>query len=459
MSNLIYQKHGNLKFQAITQDWIKCFLLFFVTFLLFLPSNLLAQNKKDLEEKRKKIIKEIEHTNQLLQKTTKTKEATLDRFVALQNKIEQRESLIQNLQDEMSEAENSITRSSTVIKSLTYDLDRMTDEYNQLMRSAFRRKKMTNPLMYILSASSLNQAFRRFMFLRKYDKFRKEQSDAIAFTKIMLAKKMVNIEETKKEKEQLLGSMQGQKSTLTVELVDKNNLLSNLKQDENRLQSDLKSKEAAHEKLNRIIENVIQEEIRKKIESERKPKPRQKPKPVIKDQENVENQPKQQENSTTSNNTNSESVERVPEEEVEEDALSIDFRKNKGRLPWPVEGGFVARKFGKQSHPTIPSIQITNNGIDIRTSDYSQVHCIFEGKVAGVQFIPGHDYTVIIQHGNYYTVYSNLREAFVAKGDVVKIKQSVGTVNTNNITGSAELHFELWHQKERMNPSNWIKKG
>jgi murein hydrolase activator len=390
-----------------------------------------------------------------LKKTTKTKEATLDRFVALQNKIEQRESLIENLQEELAEAENSINRSSTVIKSLTYDVNRMKDEYNDLMRSAYRRKMLIHPLLYIFSAESLNQAFRRWMFLRKYDRFRKNQSDAIAFTKIMLAKKMVAIEENKKEKENLLASMQGQKSTLTVELVDKNNLLSNLKQDENRLQSDLKKKEIAHEKLNKIIENVIQEEIRKKIESERKPKPR--PKPVIKDP------PSNQPNSNNPNNDNPQKVESepesAPEEPVQEDALSVDFRKNKGRLPWPVNSGFIARKYGKQAHPTIPSIQITNNGIDIRTDDYAQVHCIFEGKVAGVQFIPGHDYTVIVQHGNYYTVYSNLREAFVSKGDVLKINQNLGTVSTNNITGSSELHFELWHQKDRMNPSIWIKKG
>jgi murein hydrolase activator len=420
--------------------------------MLLIPALSFAQTKKELEDKRKKIIKEIEHTNQLLQKTTKTKEATFDRFVALQNKIEQREDLIKTLQEELSEAENSINRSALVIKSLTGDVNRMTEEYKNLMRDAFRRKKMSNPLLYLFSAENLNQLFRRWMFLRKYDRYRKEQSDAIAFTKIMLAKKMVSIEENKNEKEDLLNSMQGQRSTLTVELVDKNNLLNNLKQDENRLQSDLKTKAAAHEKLNKIIENVIQEEIRKKIESERKPKP--KPKPVIKDTPKPDNPTSNPEPSAPVANTPD-----PPEDVVQEDALSVDFRKNKGRLPWPVEGGFIAKKFGKQSHPTIPSIQITNNGIDIRTNDYTQVSCVFEGKVAGVQFIPGHDYTVIVQHGNYYTVYSNLKEAYVTKGDNIKIRQSIGTVNTNNITGSAELHFELWHQKERMNPANWIKKG
>jgi murein hydrolase activator len=426
-------------------------LLLFLLMLL-IPALSFAQTKKELEDKRKKIIKEIEHTNQLLQKTTKTKEATFDRFVALQNKIEQREDLIKTLQEELSEAENSINRSALVIKSLTGDVNRMTEEYKNLMRDAFRRKKMSNPLLYLFSAENLNQLFRRWMFLRKYDRYRKEQSDAIAFTKIMLAKKMVSIEENKNEKEDLLNSMQGQRSTLTVELVDKNNLLNNLKQDENRLQSDLKTKAAAHEKLNKIIENVIQEEIRKKIESERKPKP--KPKPVIKDTPKPDNPTSNPEPSAPVANTPD-----PPEDVVQEDALSVDFRKNKGRLPWPVEGGFIAKKFGKQSHPTIPSIQITNNGIDIRTNDYTQVSCVFEGKVAGVQFIPGHDYTVIVQHGNYYTVYSNLKEAYVTKGDNIKIRQSIGTVNTNNITGSAELHFELWHQKERMNPANWIKKG
>ena len=129
-----------------------------------------------------------------------------------------------------------------------------------------------------------------------------------------------------------------------------------------------------------------------------------------------------------------------------------------GKLPWPVEDGFISKTFGRQKHPTLRNLEITNNGIDIRTDENEQVHAIYEGVVAGVQYIPGHENTVIIQHGDYYTVYSNLSSTSLKKGDTVKGRQAIGTVSTNAITGTTELHFELWRQKERLNPGAWIKK-
>lgn len=422
-----------------------------VVLLALLPVAAFSQSKKDLEDKRKRIIREIETTNKLLKKTNQIKEATLDRYVALQSQIEQREDLIQTITAELNATDSSATRTAAVISSLTRDVQNMQAEYGRMMRGAFRRKMMCNPLLYILSAESLNQAFRRFVFLRKYDQYRRQQAEAIEFTKKVLAKKMVALEETRLEKAQLLDEIQGQRSTLTGELIQKNDLLQTLKKDESRLQQDLKQKAAAHEELNRAIERIIQEEVRKKIEEARKPKPKPQPSPSAQPQASTSNQRKQ-ENRPTENPPDDDS-------DSDEDALSVDFRKNRGRLPWPVESGFIARKFGRQPHPTIPSIEITNNGIDIRVDNLTQVFAVFEGKVAGVQFIPGHDYTVIIQHGNYYTVYSNLREAYVEKGEIIKSKKSIGTISTNNITGSSELHFELWHQKERLNPATWIKKS
>jgi septal ring factor EnvC (AmiA/AmiB activator) len=225
---------------------------------------------------------------------------------------------------------------------------------------------------------------------------------------------------------------------LSTELTDKDRMLKTLARDEDRLRQDLQKKEAAHEALNSAIENVIQEEVRKKVEAARKPKPA---KPAA-------GKPAESPAATTA----------APADAVPEDATSLDFRRNRGRLPWPVENGFVARPYGRQKHPTIRTIEITNNGIDIRTDDGSAVRAVYEGVVAGVQFIPGHDYTVILQHGNYYTVYSNLSETALTKGQTVKARQAIGRVSTNAITGSSELHFELWHQKERLNPSLWIRK-
>ena len=410
-----------------------------VVSLLFFPLSAFSQSKKELEARRKKLLRDIEVTGGLLKKTTKTKEATYDRYVALQNQIERREKLIRNIEDEVVAAEKGIERNTVVITALNRDVQKMQAEYGRTVRSAFRRKMVSNPLLYILSAESLNQAFRRWLFLRKYDEFRRKQADAIADTRDMLAKKLTSLEDTRRDKESLLISLRGQKTLLTVEMADKNNLLQTLAQDETRLKSDLQRKQSAHEALNRAIEKVIQDEVSKRVAESRRTRPAQ---PA---------EPRKNTADTPSKNSESSAA-------VAVDNVSLSFKSKRGQLPWPVDDGFISRTYGRQKHPTLKNIEITNNGVDIRTEESAIVRAVYEGRVAGVQFIPGHDYTVIIQHGDYYTVYSNLGETTIGKNDQVRARQVIGRVSNNAITGTSELHFEIWNQKERMNPAGWIRK-
>jgi septal ring factor EnvC (AmiA/AmiB activator) len=411
---------------------------------LLLSGGAHAQSKKDLEDKRRKLIKEIEVTDRLLKKTTTSREATYDRYVALQKQIEQREGLIQTIETEVAGANESIERNAGVIRALEEDLQRMRVEYGRMVRSAFRRNELTNPLVFIFSAESLNQAFRRLLFLRKYDRLRKEQAEAIADTQKMLRRKLSGLESARQEKETLLRSLQNQQETLTGELEQKDKLLKTLAQDETKLKKDLQAKQKAHEALNEAIERIIREEVQRRVAESRKPKTNAAPKPAAKPNSEPGKTPEDRPETGSAG--------------AELDPLTQNFVRQRGRLPWPVDDGFITRPFGRQKHPTIKSVEITNNGIDIRTEERAQVKAIFEGRVAGVQFIPGHDYTVILQHGDYYTVYSNLSESFVEKGAEVQAKQAIGQVSANPITGASELHFELWQEKDRINPANWIKK-
>lgn len=417
--------------------------------LLALPLLCLGQNKQDLEDKRKKLIREIELTDNLLKKTTRTKTATLDRFVALQKQIERREKLIQTLTQEIAASEVAAGRTAVVVESLTRDIEAMQADYGRIVRNAHRRKEMHNPLLFVLSADNLNQAFRRWLFLRKYDRYRKAQAEAIAATQEMLSKKIASLETSRMEQEALLASLRGQRTTLGNEMQDKEKLLETLKKDEGRLRDELKKKQTAHEALNQAIERVIQDEIQKKVQESRRtaaaaPAPATPTTPAA---------PAAAATAPAGEESVSESS-----GDLRDDASTLAFRQTRGRLPWPVQSGYVARGFGRQKHPTLRNIEITNNGIDIRTEENAAVRAVYEGKVAGVQFIPGHDYTVILQHGNYYTVYSNLSETNLNKGDRVNANQVIGRVSTNPISGASELHFELWHQKERLNPGAWIKK-
>lgn len=408
-----------------------------------------AQNKKQLENKRRKLIRDIELTDKLLKKTTRTKEAEYDRFIALQKQIQQRSRLIETLQAEIQAADSDIMRNTAVTDALAADLNRMREEYGRTLRLALRRKEQNNPLVFLLSADDFNQAFQRWLFLRRYDRLRKEQAEAIIQTQATLQRKILNIEKRRQEKENLLISLQSQQNTLSGELTDKNTLLKNLGRDESRLRNDLEQKEKAREALNTAIETVIQEEVRKSIEAARKPKPTP---PVAAVTPPAKKEPDKPAKPTTSK------AKPAPTPEIVEDATTNNFRRSRGNMPWPVEKGFISKGFGRQKHPTIRNIEITNNGIDIRTEPSAGVRAVYEGTVAGVQFIPGHDYTVILQHGTYYTVYSNLSETDLSKGQSVKARQNIGKVSNNPITGASELHFELWYQKERLNPQFWIRK-
>jgi hypothetical protein len=238
-------------------------------FCLAIPAPMLAQSKKELEDKRKKIIRDIETTQRMIQKTAKNKEAAYDRYLALRKQVESREALIRNLQAELVAADDGISRNQAVIASMSNDVAKMREEYGKTVRAAFRRKTLSNPLLYLLSAESLNQAFRRWLFLRKYDQHRREQAEAIRLTQEMLSKKATALTAIRTEKEQLLLAEQAQKAALSGELSEKNALLQELKKDENRLKTDLDKKKAAHEALNSAIEAIIQEEVRKRVEEAR----------------------------------------------------------------------------------------------------------------------------------------------------------------------------------------------
>jgi len=415
-----------------------------------MPAAGIAQTKKELEDKRKQLIRDIQVTDKLLAKTTQTKEATYDRFMALQNQIGSREKLVSTLSDEIVEADNGIMGSNNQIELLNADLARMRIEYGQLVRHAFRRKMLTNPLLFLLSAENLNQAFRRWIFLRKYDDFRRKQAAAMAAARLALQQRIADLAETRTQKAELQGSIQSQQEILTHEMKAKDLMVRTLEKDEERLKADLKEKERTREVLNQSIERVIAEEVRKSIEEARKAKakPAAPPSTVV----NPAKSPPVAAKPASPNTAVS-----APEVVVE-DNFSRDFQQNRGKLPWPVENGFIARGYGTQKHPTLKNIEITNNGVDIRTEESAIVYAVFAGRVAGVQFIPGHDYTVIIQHGMFYTVYANLSETSLNKDEQVRGRQPIGRVSNNAITGATELHFELWNQKERLNPALWIKK-
>ena len=393
--------------------------------ILFLfPTLIFSQQRKELEAKRKRLISDIRLTTNLLNETKKNQEATLERYITLQQQIKKRKQLIRTLQKEIAFSNANIERSSGVVESLTSDVERLKEEYGQLLRSAYRQKLNQSDLLFLFSAGSFNEAYRRWQYLKQYDNYRQKQARLISETQEMLHKKIVKLEKEKEELQQKLESVERQTFLMEYEVLEKDKLLQNLKSDEVRLAANLERKEKAHSDLNNAIEKIIREEMTKKRRKER----------------TASGFPNTERETTPSQN------------------LTDAFYRNKGKLPWPVKNGVITGKFGRQPHPTIKTIEITNNGIDIQTDKNSDVRSVFGGQVAAVQFIPGYDYMIMIKHGNYYTVYSNLKEVFVKSGEEVKMRTPIGKVSTNPKTNTSEVHFEIWKEKARLNPSGWVSK-
>jgi murein hydrolase activator len=302
--------------------------------------------------------------------------------------------------------------------------------------------------MYLLSAQTLNQAYRRWVFLRKYAAYRAMQAEAIQFTRGMLLRKTAQIEESKREKNALLGEAVENKGAIATEVQAQSKTLEVLKGDELRLKKDLDQKKKDAAALDVAIESIIKAEVQKAIaaraERDRLAKER-----AARTEEEKINKPSSKPEKRNENTRNEEKI-------TAEDSASKAFIDQKGKHEWPVKSGFIARQFGKVSHPVYKEIVIQNNGIDIRTDLDAKVTAIFGGEVVGVTFVPGHDYTVIVQHGNFYTVYANLTSSYVKKGAMIDQNTDLGRVSMNPLSGAAELHFELWMHKERLDPERWI---
>lgn len=421
--------------------------------LILIIFNITAQNKRgELELKRQQLLKQIESTTLQLTKTHQTREAALDKLETLQNQIENREALINNLHDEIGETDSIIIRTEEVLNALNEDMNRLRTEYATMIRKAYKMKVPDNALLFMLSSSNFTQAYYKWQYFRMYDKFRKRQAKMITETQKSLAAKNEYLIQQKSQKEILINANEQQQVIWTQEKQDKDKLVDELKTQEQRLSSDLKSQEKQNLKINSSIEKLISAEIesKRRAAEERTRKARAEAERLATDAKSKRNKNKDSE-VTVEKPRN----ETVITESPENLALSSDFRSNKGKLPPPATGTIV-RNFGKQQ--VLDRVTALNNGIDIKTSANADVKAVFSGTVSIVSSIPGMGYVVLVQHGNYYTVYSNLSTALVKKGQTVTTRQTIGYAGVNPVSNDSEVHFELWLEKTHLNPSSWIAK-
>ena len=400
-----------------------------------------GKTKKQLQSEIASLEKEISTANQLLKKTKKDKEMTLNEVSILDQKIKQREQLITTYNEQIAVLDQEINAGQKNIKSLNTDLINLRKEYAKMVSFAYKNRNNYNKLGFIFASKDFNQAFTRVRYIRQFNDARKVKMEQIASTERQIAGEVEASQQAREEQATLLKDEKTQKEALQKEKKELNGQVTKLKKKEGNLQQDIKSKQQQAKKLQKAIDDIIAEEIRKaNAEAERKRKEEAK------------------KNANKGKTTTPASKEKGMALTPTEKTLSTNFVNNKGKLPWPVERGVISSSFGKHASVVSDKVTVTNNGIDIATTENAQARAVFEGEVASVTKLTGSNTVVIIRHGEYFTVYSNLENVTVKRGDKVKTKQNIGTVHTNKTENKTELHFELLKEQSRQNPANWLSK-
>lgn len=393
---------------------IKIAVISAAVFLVFL-TNGVSQTRKELEEKRAEALRDIEITNLILEKTKNTRSKSLNELIILRRKIGRRNSLIRDLNGEIDLINNKIAENQLILNSLETDLIKVKKEYESIIKASYKRSEQYDNFLYILASEDLGQAYKRIKYYQQYVNYRKKQARKInAIEEILTVKENELLKERRKMME-LLNSRRKEKRKLNNEEREKNSMVIELQGKERRLRSDIEDAVRISQQLEAEIRKMIAEERRRR-----------------------------------------EGNMRLTPEEAD---IDINFGNNKGKLPWPTERGVIIEKYGEHKHPVLKNVKINNNGIDIVTVDNSKVRSIFDGEVRKIIAIKGANSSILIKHGNYFSVYQNLININVRKGDKVNRKQVIGEVYSDN-TGKNKniVHLEIWRNNEKMNPEEWIAK-
>ena len=419
-------------------------ILFFLLLAIVSPTfaqKTKGKSKKQLQSEITSLQKEISTANQLLKKTTKDKEMTLNEVNILDKKIKQRENLITAYNNQIAVLDEEINAGQSNIKALNSDLSKLQKEYAKMIVFANKNRNHYNRLGFIFASKDFNQAFSRLRYIREFTDARKKKMEQIASTERQISDAVEACQQAREEQTALLKDEKAQQDALKKEKEQLNGEVAKLKKKEGSIQQDIKNKQQQAQKLQKAIDDIIAEEIRKaNEEAERKRR-----------EEAAKNK---NQGKTTAPTPKEKGMALTPAEQT----LSANFVNNKGRLPWPVERGVISSSYGKHTSVVSDKVTVTNNGIDIATTENAQARAVFDGEVSSVTKLTGANTVVILRHGEYFTVYSNLENVTVKRGDKVKTKQNLGTVHTNKTEGKTELHFELLKEQNRQNPANWLSK-
>ena len=400
------------------------YLIVLLCFFLSMPfANSQSDKQKELEAKRQKYQNELKQINALLFSDRKKEKSLVSLVEDLNYKVTVRQNLIKVTNDQANLLTREINANQNEISSLREQLKELKESYAAMVVKSYKSKSEQSRVMFLLSSDNFKQAYKRLQYIKQYANYQKEQGELIKTKTAKLQELNTDLLRQKKDKDKLVQENRQVKKQLEIELKEQEALMISIRKNLNAYASQAKKKQQEIDKIDREIDRLIREAI-------------------------AASNKKAGNTSTTSN-----TFVLTPEAK----ALARNFESNKGKLPWPVEKGVVKVKYGNQPSPIDRNITIKSNGVRIATERNAVVRAVFKGTVLAVISQKNGNPAILIQHGNYITVYKNLSKLYVEKGDEVDTKQQIGEVSTSR-EGETMLWFSLYDSNKPINPAIWVYK-
>lgn len=399
----------------------------FILFIFFAigssNANAQSQRQQELEEKRRELQQEIREITKLLFAGKKEKKSVVSAVEDLNYKISVRKNLIRITNQQANLLTREINANQYEISTRRVKLKALKEAYADMIVKSYKNRARDNKLMFLLSSSSFQQAYRRLQYIKQYADYQRQQAEIIKVETKQLQLLNQDLLVQKKDKQKLVGENKAAKLILDKELKDQQAFIESIQKNLAKFSAQIKDKQKASEKLDKEIRKLIREAIAAS-------------------------------NKKAGKSVKSRTFSMTPEQKV----LAANFTANKGKLPWPVASGVVKMRFGTNPSPIDPSIKIKSNGVRIATNKGEPVRAVFDGVVQGIMTPKNGNNTIMIRHGNYITVYKNLSKFYVSKGDKVTTKQVLGEVITNKASGESILSFGIYKDSAIQNPSIWVYK-
>ena len=399
-------------------------LLFFGNFsAVAQPGN----KQQQLEKQRERILNDIKKINTLLFKTRGVKKTILSEVEDINQRIKAQENLIRVTNQQANLLTRNINENLTQISVLRNELQSLKEDYAAMVVKSYKSKSQQSRVLFLLSSNDFLQAYKRIQYMKQYANYRKKQGESIKTKTLLLQQLNKDLIAQRKEKDLLITQNIAAKAELKKERESQQTLITSLKKEETTFTKQIRSKQQKANKINGQIKKLIREAIAAANKKAREEKAK----------------------TTTASAT---TFALTPEAA----AIAKDFKNNKGKLIWPVKQGLVINKYGTRQHPQFPNVTQTFHGVEIATNANAQARTVFNGKILQIQQLKNANKAVMIQHGDYITIYYNLATISVKKGDRVSTKDPIGKVFTHPVTKETVIKFMVYKNDTEMNPADWI---